>query len=350
MTGSRYPMISQKDFDALFQRLKNWNRWGANDERGTLNYITPDKVVAAAALVKSGRSVSMSIPIEKEPGPVNPRPAIHYMARTHDIGAEEAMITNASSYESEGNTAGEGADGAVGPHGRARPGGGIHVGFATDFLGMQFHGDCHTHLDALCHISYNGLLYNGKSASTVDSAGASCLDVTAYAHGIVGRGVMIDVPRYRGVKWLEPGEAVTAEEIEAIEASQGVRLEQGDIMMFRTGQYLRRLELGPWDVGVTGEGRAGLDPYSLLLLHERKVAAFLPEGDGEVAPSYVESLRSPIHALQIASMGMLCADSLQLEELAAVCEEEGRFEFMVCIAPLRLPGGTGCPFNAIAIF
>jgi len=312
---SKHAMIRTEEFDNLFEKLNNWNRWGVDDEIGTLNYITPDKVAAAASLVKSGRSVSMAIPINTIAEADNANPAIHYMAKTHDIDT-----------------------------------GSKDLGFATDFLGMQFHGDCHTHLDSLCHISYKGMLYNGIPASKVDTTGANRLDVTAYAQGVVSRGVMIDVPRFRGVKWLEPGEYVTAEEIEAIETTHNIKLSEGDIMVLRTGQYRRRLEKGPWDVGVGGDGRAGIDPYSLLLLHERRVAAFLPEGDGEVVPGYVEGMRSPIHVLQVTAMGMLCADSLQLEELAAVCEEENRFEFMVAIAPLRLPRGTGCPFNPIALF
>ncbi|MCL1896362.1 MAG: cyclase family protein [Clostridiales bacterium] len=315
MLASKYQVIPTGEYDQLFEKVKNWGRWGEDDERGALNYITPERTAAAAALVRSGRTVSMAIPIDKGAGPDNPAPAMHFMCSLHDT-----------------DTGSEG------------------LGFATDFIGMQCHGDCHTHIDALCHLSYKGSLYNGVPASSVDVTGAGRLDITACAHGIIGRGVMIDVPAYRGVKWLEPGEAVTAEEIEAIEKKQGVRLGEGDIMVFRTGQYRRRLELGPWDVGYTGQGRAGLDPYCMLLLHERKVAAFLPEGDGEVVPSYVEGLLYPVHPLQITAMGMACADSLQLEELAAACEEEGRFEFMVAIAPLRLPKGTGGPFNPIAVF
>ena len=307
--------VSEKEFDALFEKLKNWGRWGEDDEIGTLNYITPQKIKAAAALVKKGRSVSMSIPVNTVAEIDNAHPAIHYMASAHE---------NIEGFKNQG--------------------------YATDFLGMQFHGDCHTHIDALCHISYKGLLYNGIPISKVNTSGAQCLDVAAYAHGIISRGVLIDVPRYRGVKWLEPGEAVTADEIQDIEKAQGVKLEQGDIMVFRTGQYRRRVEKGAWDVGRTGEGRAGLDLDCMPLLHERKVAGFLPEGDGEVMPCNVEGLRSPVHALQVAAMGMFCADSLQLEELSAVCEEEERFEFMVTIAPLRLPKGTGCPFNPIAVF
>jgi kynurenine formamidase len=310
-----HPKISLPQFEQLFASLKNWGKWGAHDERGTLNYITPDKIRTAAALVRSGRSVSMAIPINTVAGPDNPNPATHYMANTHDVDVGSGSLR-----------------------------------FATDYLGMQFHGDCHTHMDALCHIAYAGQLYNGIPARTVTVRGAAKLDVAAYAHGVVGRGVMIDAARARQVKWLEPGEVVTRAEIEAIERAEGVALGEGDIMVFRTGHHRRRLELGAWDPGYTGQGRAGLDPFALTLLHERKVAAFLPDGDGELVPSYVEAIEYPIHPLQITAMGMLCADSLQLEELAEVCEAEGRWEFMVVIAPLRLPRGTGCPFNPIAIF
>jgi kynurenine formamidase len=307
--------MSVAEFDRLFASLKNWGRWGPDDERGTLNYLTPDKVRAAAGLVRHGRSVSLSIPINTVAGPDNPNPAIYYVNTTHDVDVG----------------AGE-------------------VRFATDFLGIQFHGDCHTHVDALCHVAYKDQLYNGRPAASVTSRGAGGLDITAYAHGVVGRGVLIDIPHARGVPWLEPGEAVTGEDIKAAEAAAGVRLSEGDMMVFRTGHHRRRLELGAWDVGYTGQGRAGLHPSALTLLHGRKVAVFLPDGDGETVPSPVEGIPYPIHPLQITAMGMLCADSLQFEELARVCAEEGRREFLVVFAPLRLPRATGSPFNPIAVF
>jgi len=121
-------------------------------------------------------------------------------------------------------------------------------------------------------------------------------------------------------------------------------------MVFRTGHHRRRLDLGSWDPNYGGEGRAGLDPYSLKLLHERKIAVFLPDGDGETVPGPMHEIEYPIHPLQISAMGMVVADSLQFEELAQVCEEENRWEFMVVLAPLRLPKATGSPFNPIAIF
>ena len=308
--------MTLKEFEELFDSLKNWGKWGSDDEIGTVNYITPEKIRDAASLVRTGRSVSMSIPINTVAGPDNPNPAIHYMATTFDVDV----------------------------------GAGDDLRFATDFLGMQFHGDCHTHIDALCHVSYRGQLYNNRSTDLVTSRGVQGLDITAFAQGVVGRGVLIDMPRLRGVKWLEPGEAVTREEIEKAEKAQGIELREGDIMVFRTGHHRRRLELGAWDVGYTGEGRAGLDPYALTLLHERKVAVFLPDGDGETVPGPMEEVLYPIHPLQVTAMGMYVADSFQFEELVKVCEEEDRWEFMVVLAPLRLPKGTGSPINPIAIF
>ncbi len=307
--------VSNADFEKLFERVRNWGRWGPDDERGTLNYLTPDRIRKAAGLVRSGRSVSMEIPINTVAGPDNPRPAMHYMVQGYDVRSDLGEPQ-----------------------------------FCGDYLATEFHGDCHTHIDALCHIAYKGKLYNGKLPSAVTTHGPTLQDITAYAHGIVGRGVLLDIPRLRGVKWLEPGEAVTTAELEAAEKAQGVRLGEGDIFVFRTGHHRRRLELGPWNNGYDGEGKAGLHVETILLLHERKVAAFFPDGDGETVPSNVEGIAYPIHALQIAAMGMACSDSLQFEELVKVCEEEKRWEFLVVAAPLRLPRGTGSLFNPIAIF
>ena len=307
--------MSTGDFDQLFQAVCNWGRWGADDERGTLNYITPEEIRRAASLVRTGKSVSMAVPINTVAGPDNPHPAVHYMVQAYDAGK-----------------------GPEEPH------------FALDYLACEFHGDCHTHIDALCHVAYKGRLYNGRPVADITSRGAAIQDITAYATGVVGRGVLLDIPRLRGVKWLEPGEAVTTRELEAAEKVQGVRLGKGDIFIFRTGHHRRRLELGPWNNGYDGEGRAGLHATVMPWLHERQVAAFFPDGDGETVPSKVEGVLYPIHALQIAAMGMVCADSLQFEELVPVCEAEGRWEFMVMAAPLRLPGGTGSLFNPLAIF
>jgi kynurenine formamidase len=305
------------EFDRMFESVKNWGKWGPDDERGTMNYITPGKIREAASLVKSGRSVSLSIPINKEAGPDNPMPAYHFVSQGHDIPV----------------------------------GGGETFGMC--FLGMASHGDCHTHVDAMNHVAYKGRLYNDRDAiATLTSKGSEWGSIAAYANGIIGRGVLLDVPRYRGVKWLEPGEAVHSDELEAIERAEGVHIGEGDIFVFRTGHHARRLALGSWsnDYPPAGEGKAGLDVDTIPWQYERKMAAFLPDGDGETVPAGVEGLPYPIHPLQLTSMGMLVSDSLQFEDLARVCEEEGRWEFMVVGLPLRLPGATGSPWNPVAIF
>ncbi len=309
---TRGPMTLDQ-FEELYEELKNWGKWGHDDVLGTLNYLTPERTAHAAQEVVSGRTVTLALPINQVAGPDNPHPAVHYMALGHDDDIDSGGL-----------------------------------GFATDYLAIQFHGNCHSHIDALCHVSYNGELYNGVPAMSVTTSGATVETIDDYRHGIVGRGVLIDIPRFRRVPWIELGEAITADEIKAVEQFQGVRLEDGDIMVFRTGEHRRRLELGPWDADV--EGRAGLHPSALRLLAERRIAVFAPDGDGETLPSPVEGIRYPIHALQIPAMGMATMDSLQLEDLSAACEEEGRWDFLFVGSPLRLTAGTGSPINPTAVF
>jgi len=310
--------VTVAEFERIFESVKNWDRWGPDDELGTLNYITRDKVREAAELVCSGRRVSMAIPINKTAAPDNPMPATLLVVQGHDVAVD-----------------------------------GSKVRFGLDWLGMAAHGDTHTHVDALCHLSYDGVTYKGRSANEVlRSNGATEQDIAAYHTGLVGRGVLLDLANHRGVQWLEPGEAVRRAELEECADAEGVAIGEGDILVFRTGHHRRRLELGPWDnrPPPAGAGKAGLHVDTIPWMHEKRLAAFLPDGDGEAVPSTVEGITYPVHPLQIVAMGMLVADSLQLEDLAATCNEEGRHEFMVVGLPLRLPGATGSPWNPIAIF
>ena len=313
---SKRDMVSVEEFERIFDEVKNWGRWGPDDELGTMNYLTPDKVAAAARLVTSGRRVSMGIPINTVAGPDNPQPAIHFVIQAHDVPVD-----------------------------------GSKVRFALDFLGMGCHGDAHTHMDALCHISYDGKTYNGRDADEVmKSTGATGQDVTVYRDGLVGRGVLLDIPRLRGCKWIEPGEAVTRAELEQCVAAEEVELGEGDILVLRMGHHRRRLELGPWDNGPEGDGKAGIHVDAIPWMHEKRIAAFLPDGDGETVPSVVDGITYPIHPLQVVAMGMFVADSLQFEDLAAACDEEGRYDFMVVGLPLLIHGGTGSPWNPVAVF
>ena len=301
------------DFDALFAEVDNAGRWGGDDALGTLNLLAPEHIVAAAGTVRSGRTVTLSLPVNTVAGPDNPAPAIHYMSIGHD------------------DVIGEG-DGR----------------FATDFLGIDFHGESQSHIDALSHVSYRGRLYNRRPIELVKTSGADVHTVDDYRNGIVGRGVLVDIARHRDVSWLLPGEYVTADELEEASRSQGVEVGEGDILVFRTGQHRRRLDEGPWDNNV--EGRAGLHPTALRFLAERKVAAFAADGDGETVPSPVDGITYPIHPLMIAAMGMAAFDNLQFEDLRQACDEEGRQEFLFTAGPLRLLRGTGSPVNPTAVF
>jgi kynurenine formamidase len=302
--------VSADEFRQLFDRVSSWGRWGADDERGALNYLTPDLVAAAAGLVRSGRTVSLSRPLNTEREPDNPEPADHHMTM---LGAREH------------------------PDGLA---------FAKDYIGVDYHNDSHSHLDALCHVSYDGSLYNGRPADSVSDTGAGVETVEVLKDGLVGRGVLLDVPRTRGVSWLEPGESVLPRDLEETESRQGVRVQEGDILLIRTGHASRLDELGPWD---TASLKAGLHPSCAEFLAERHIAALGSDGNSDTAPSFTEGVGFPIHVLALTAMGVHLLDYLDLRELCGACEEEGRWEFLFIGAPLRIAGGTGSPLNPIAI-
>jgi kynurenine formamidase len=302
--------ISAAEFRELFERVSNWGRWGPDDERGALNYLTPERVAAAAALVSRGRTISLSRPLNTEREPDNPEPADHRMT----------MLDGSDS------------------HGLA---------FVKDYIGVDYHNDSHSHLDALCHVSYDGRLFNGRPADSVSASGAAVETVEVLKDGLIGRGVLLDIPRARGVRWLEPGDSVLPGDLEEAERSAGVRVGEGDILLVRTGHATRLDELGPWD---TAGSKAGLHPSCAPFLAERRVAALGCDGNSDTAPSITEGVGFPIHVLALTAMGVHLLDYLHLRELAGACEEPGRWEFLFVAAPLRIPGGTGSPLNPIAVF
>jgi kynurenine formamidase len=215
-----------------------------------------------------------------------------------------------------------------------------------DYVGIHYHGDTHTHLDALCHIGYEGLLYNGVPIDVVTSEGATADSVELLKDGLVGRGVLLDIPAHRGVQWLEPGDSIFREDLEAAEEEQGVAVREGDILLIRTGHARRLDELGPWD---TPNHKAGLHPTALTFVAERGVAVLGSDGNSDTAPSVTVGVDYPIHVLALNAMGVWLLDYLRFEELLAVCRQQGRWEFVFVAAPLRITGGTGSPINPIAI-
>jgi kynurenine formamidase len=267
--------------------------------------------VAAATEVRYGRTVALAAPIEVRPGPDNADPACHWMTGPVSAGG--------------------------------RPEG---LQFATDRFAMNVHGDADSHLDALCHVLFDGRLHAGVSADSVTGEGAHSLSLDLVANGIVGRGVLLDIPRLRGVAWLEPGEAVTADDLTAAETAQGVRVSPGDVLFVRVGHRRRRSRHGAWNAA---QERAGLHPLAVEFLADRSVAVLGGDGNNDAAPSPVEGIDFPVHVLAMQAMGVHLLDYLQFEELAPVCAETGRWSFLCVIAPLRFPAATGSPVNPIAV-
>ncbi len=304
--------VSAEDFKQLFAELNVWGRWGEGDQRGALHHLTPERIAAAARAVSEGVTVTMSLPLNTHAGVENPQPAIHYM------------------------TAASGVD--IGS-------GSLH--FLKDYVGVDYHNDGHTHLDALCHIAYDGLLYNAKPEDSVTPEGAPVDAVDVLKDGLVGRGVLLDIPRLRGEPWLEPGEHVFRADLEAAEQDQRVVVGAGDILLVNVGHARRLRELGPWD---TAHHKAGMHPTAMPFLAERQVAALGSDGNSDTAPSSTERVDFPIHVLAINAMGIHLLDYLQFEDLRAVCERTRRWEFLFLAAPLRIVGGTGSPINPIAVF
>jgi kynurenine formamidase len=306
------PPLSASEFRTLYERLRDAHGWGPADRRGALNHITPASVLAAATSeVRLGRSVSLAAPVETSASADNPEPAGHQMI------------------------------GPPGGHAAARG-----LDFAMDRLTMNIHGNADSHLDALCHVIYDGELYNGVAAETITPAGATALSVDEARDGIVSRGVLLDIPRLRRVPWLEPGEHVTTEDVLAAEREEHLSVGEGDILLVRVGHRRRRRELGPWNAA---EQRAGFHPATLELLADRHVAALGSDGNNDTAPSAVEGVAFPVHVLAIQALGLHLLDYLQLEDVMGICEDQGRWTFLCVIAPLRLPTGTGSPVNPIAI-
>ncbi|MEU2392847.1 cyclase family protein [Streptomyces sp. NPDC007369] len=303
--------MAEEAFRSLYVHLRHHARTGEERRRGALAHLTPERVAAAAAEVRHGRTVSLAAPIETRPGPDDPQPAAH-------------VVTAPSERET----------GAPGLH------------FALDRFAMNVHGDAHTHLDALCHVVFDGRLYGGIAETALRTGGARGITLDLVRAGIVGRGVLLDVPRLRGLPWLEPGDCVGAEDLTAAEEAQGVRTGPGDLLLVRVGHRRRRRETGAWDVA---HARAGLHPEAVRFLADRHVAVLGSDGNNDTAPSPVAGVAFPVHVLAVHALGMHLLDYLDLEELAHLCAELGRWQFLCAVAPLRLPAATGSPVNPIAV-
>jgi len=308
-TASTRETVDAAKVKAWMEELSNWGRWGAEDQLGTVNLITPEKRRQAAALVEQGVAVSLARDAEKEKAADNPAPFGHKMLATG-----------------------------------AAPAAGQFVG---DEYSVAYHGYAHSHMDALAHMSYEGKSYNGFPMENVGDEGTPHLAVTNYKTGIFTRGVLMDIPKLKGVDWLERGTPIYPEDLEAWEKESGVKVESGDVVLIYTGRWKLRDAEGPW---AASEKSAGLHASAAKWLHERDAAVLGSDAASDVMPSGVDGVRQPIHQLTLVAMGTPIFDNLDLEAVAEECRKQGRWEFLLTAAPLAVGQGTGSPLNPIAMF
>lgn len=314
MTAQAQAWMTAQQMRSLFESVKNWGRWGADDEIGALNLITADKRRDAVATVRIGETVSCARELPVEPSIENPRPAMHMMTR----GGDDCVVP------------------------------GLGMESTADFVGVAFHGMATSHIDALCHVFVDGRMYNGFPASDVRSTGAVHGSIMAAGDGIVGRGVFLDICRLRGVESLDPGAAIAVDELEAAESDQGVTVGEGDILLIGTGRDVRRARSGPWHP--FADGLAGLHPECIEWLRARDIAVLGSDGVSDVLPGrHPEGWVMPIHQCAIVAMGVHLLDNLRLDRLAEACARHQQWTFLFMVGPLRVVGGTGSPANPIAV-
>jgi kynurenine formamidase len=303
------------------RRYSNWGRWGADDQRGTLNFITPERVLEACALPRRGLVISCALPFD-ERGPQSGFAGRHNPVHTMLADGGDALA---------------GAQDFL-------PGG---FRYADDAISMPL--QCGTQWDALAHVFYDGKMYNGRDLRLVTSRGAKANSIDRIRHGVVGRGVLLDLPRFLHVESLENGTRIRPQDLDACAEAQGVAIGSGDILLVRTGMMARCLASRSWE-GYCGGPAPGLSVTCAGWLYEREVAAVATDTWGvEVLPNETPDCFQPLHMIALRDTGLLFGEIFALDELAAACAEDGNYAFLFTAPPLPITGAVGSPINPLAI-
>lgn len=297
--------LTRDQVDRWMTELSNWGRWGKDDQRGTLNLITAEKRKASLALVRDGISVSLAHTIEKDKALDSPRPL------------DQEMVLD-------------------------------DAGHAMDLYTIWYHGSVITHIDALCHYSFQGKIYNGFARSDI-AQGPGCIQngVENQKNGYMTRGILVDMPLLRKEAYLKPGTPVYPADLEAWERFAGVTIGTGDAVFLRTGRWAQRAKEGPWNVAANS---AGFHASVLPWLKRRGVALIGNDAVTDVQPSGIAGSPRPIHQVAIVAMGLPLVDVMDLEAVSQEAARLRRWEFLLTVAPVPVLGGTGFPINPIATF
>ncbi len=307
----------------LGAKVSNWGRWGEDDEVGTPNTITPDKIVRAARLARTGRVFSLALPLDSS------GPQFGTAGRFNPI---RTMLASGTDVQSDAEKP---------------PDMPAEFGYADDIVTMPL--QCATHWDGLGHVFHEKRMYNNRPASLVTSRGAERNGVHHLSGRVASRGILLDLPRLRGVPALAPGDAVESDELEKAAAAAGVQVEPGDILLVRTGFMSTYLAKKDWR-GYTDDDCPGLSYRTAEWLRERDVAAVATDTFRvEVKPFGLEGVRSPLHILALVHMGLLLGELFYLEELAEACAVTSTWEFFFVAPPLPFTRAVGTPTNPYAI-
>lgn len=310
----------------LVAKYSNWGRWGKEDQLGTLNFVTPERVAEAAKYIRSGKRISLALPMDGTGpqvaggfgGRFNP---IHLMFRD---GGDISMGTIVDEFYG----------------GRDR-----HLRGTDDLIIMALQSS--TQWDALAHIFFDGTMYNGFTPDHVTSKGATVGAISQASDKMAGRGVLLDIARVKGVDALEPGYAITSADLEEAEKAHGVTVGSGDFLMIRTGQVGERK--GNWG-DYAGGSAPGLGLESVEFIHSREVAAIAVDTWGaEVLPNQTPDVFQPLHCIFIVGMGLWVGEIWDLEELADDCAADGQYDFFFAAPPMTFTRAVGSPVNPMAI-
>ncbi len=297
----------------LGQRVSNWGRWGPDDQLGTQNLVTAEHVRAAAQLIRRGETFDLGIPLDAT-GPQ------FGDGRTNPVRLMSVLGGRSADYGA--------------------------LRYNDDYVFMPLQAG--TQWDALSHVYYDDVLYNGFPSSSVDRNGAHRLGIENHAKGVVGRGVLLDVAAYLQEEWLSPSHAISPDELDAVAQAQGVRVGHGDVVLIRTGWRRKFAQEGDGRAFLAEEPGIGLECCAWLKEHD--VAAVASDNWAvEVIPSPLADEVFPVHMVLIRDMGLLLGEMFDLEALAADCATDGVYEFFLSAPVLKFTGGVGSPVNPLAI-
>jgi kynurenine formamidase len=316
MSSSKNIKVSKAAIEQASKELSNWGKWGKEDHSGTLNYVKPHHIVEAAKLIKTGKKFALGIPLDK----TGPQTGL-FGGRFNPIHQMLATGTDAVAGEQDWNK----------------------IRYADDTLMLCVQGA--THWDALGHIFYEDKAYNGHDAKKINSGGLSVLGIEHSKDKMAGRGVLLDIARFKGVEYLEDGYGISNDELDACAKAQGVEIKEADFVIIRTGQMERCLKAGNWGAYAGGDA-PGVKFENCYWSHEKKIAAICSDTWGvEVRPNETTEANQPWHWVVIPAMGLCMGEIFYLKDLAADCAQDKVYEFFFSGPPLIITGGTGSPIN-----